>query len=160
MRLWSIHPKYLDAQGISGQWREALLAQKVLQGRTKGWRNHPQLIRFKEHRNYMDAIGYYLLKIYEESVNRNYIFNKNKIIKTNVNPAKIQITSNQIEYEYKLLMERLKKRSPIKYNENLGKDVIIFSHPLFVIVEGDIELWETGYWKKRLSAEVTEMLNL
>ena len=108
----------------------------------------------------MDAIGYYLLKIYEESVNRNYMFNKNKIINTNVNPAKIQITSNQIEYEYKLLMERLKKRSPIKYNENLGKNEIIFSHPLFVIVEGDIELWETGYWKKRASAKVKEMLNL
>jgi Pyrimidine dimer DNA glycosylase (EC 3.2.2.17)/DNA-(apurinic or apyrimidinic site) lyase (EC 4.2.99.18) len=47
MRLWSIHPKYLDVQGLLGLWREGLLAQKVLLGETKGYRNHPQLIRFK-----------------------------------------------------------------------------------------------------------------
>ncbi|MFP3226243.1 MAG: pyrimidine dimer DNA glycosylase/endonuclease V [Sulfolobaceae archaeon] len=32
MRLWSIHPKYLDTQGLLGLWREGLLAQKVLLG--------------------------------------------------------------------------------------------------------------------------------
>jgi len=30
MRLWTIHPKYLDRQGLLALWREALLAQKVL----------------------------------------------------------------------------------------------------------------------------------
>jgi hypothetical protein len=35
LRLWSIHPKYLDATGLVALWREALLAQKVLKGKTK-----------------------------------------------------------------------------------------------------------------------------
>jgi len=30
MRLWSIHPKYLDRQGLLAVWRESLLAQSVL----------------------------------------------------------------------------------------------------------------------------------
>ena len=48
MRLWSIHPVYLDWKGLGANWMEALLAQAVVQGKTKGWRNHPQLNRFKE----------------------------------------------------------------------------------------------------------------
>jgi hypothetical protein len=47
MRIWSIHPKYLDIKGLVALWREALLAKHVLEGRTKGYRNHPQLDRFK-----------------------------------------------------------------------------------------------------------------
>ena len=43
MRLWSLHPKYLDKLGLLGLWRESLLAQKVLLGKTKGYKNHPQL---------------------------------------------------------------------------------------------------------------------
>ncbi|MFP3165813.1 MAG: pyrimidine dimer DNA glycosylase/endonuclease V, partial [Nitrososphaeria archaeon] len=34
MRLWSLHPSFLDKQGILGVWREGLLAQKVLIGKT------------------------------------------------------------------------------------------------------------------------------
>jgi hypothetical protein len=36
MRLWTLHPKYLDARGLVALWREALLAQKVLRGATRG----------------------------------------------------------------------------------------------------------------------------
>jgi hypothetical protein len=32
MRLWSLHPRYLDAKGLQAVWREGLLAKKVLQG--------------------------------------------------------------------------------------------------------------------------------
>lgn len=32
MRLWSLHPSYLDAVGLVALWREGLLARKVLQG--------------------------------------------------------------------------------------------------------------------------------
>ena len=52
MRLWSIHPKYLGTKGLVALWREALLAQKVLQGNTKGYKIalryfglKPQIIR-------------------------------------------------------------------------------------------------------------------
>ncbi|WP_396134581.1 pyrimidine dimer DNA glycosylase/endonuclease V [Cellulomonas sp. ATA003] len=47
MRIWSVHPRYLDRQGLTAGWREGLLAQKVLTGTTKGYRNHPQLRRFR-----------------------------------------------------------------------------------------------------------------
>jgi hypothetical protein len=33
MRLWSLHPEYLDANGLVALWREALLAQAFLQGK-------------------------------------------------------------------------------------------------------------------------------
>ena len=48
MRLWSVHPLHLDRQGLTACWREALLAQAVLAGRTRGYRAHPQLERFRE----------------------------------------------------------------------------------------------------------------
>ncbi|GAG39888.1 unnamed protein product, partial [marine sediment metagenome] len=67
MRLWSIHPVYLDWKGLGANWREALLAQAVLQGKTKGWRNHPQLNRFKAHEDTMAAVGFFLLKNHEEA---------------------------------------------------------------------------------------------
>jgi len=148
MRVWSLHPRYLDTQGLGGQWREALLAQKVLQGETKGRRNHPQLNRFKDHESPLDAISYYLLKIYEESVSRNYKYNKTKILYPKVVPDKIKITRGQLKYEHKILMDRLKKRSPKKYKENKEmRTVEVSPHPLFLIVEGDVEVWETGFWK-------------
>lgn len=48
MRLWTIHPKYLDTRGLTALWREALLARKVLKGLTIGYRHHPQLERFRQ----------------------------------------------------------------------------------------------------------------
>jgi len=38
MRLWTLHPRYLDPKGLVTAWREALLAQKVLSGATRGYR--------------------------------------------------------------------------------------------------------------------------
>ena len=47
MRLWTVHPKYLGRQGLTGLRREALLAQAGLSGLTRGYRSHLQLLRFK-----------------------------------------------------------------------------------------------------------------
>jgi len=47
MRLWSLHPSYLDPQGLVAVWREGLLAQAVLRGQTTGYTRHPQLARFR-----------------------------------------------------------------------------------------------------------------
>ena len=63
MRLWSLHPKYLDRQGLTSVWREGLLAQKVLLGRTKGYQSHPQLARFRACSDSVAAIGCYLKEI-------------------------------------------------------------------------------------------------
>jgi len=147
MRIWSIHPSYLDWMGLGAQWREALLAQKVIQGKTKGWKNHPQLNRFKEHNDPLRAVGFYLLEIYTESQKREYNYNYSKIIKPVDSIQKIPLNSGQIIYEFDLLMERLKKRRPDKYKDNLNISKI-HPHPLFTIIEGPPEKWEKSYWRK------------
>lgn len=81
MRLWSIHSKYLDRIGLIAEWREGLLAQKVLLGKTKGYKNHPQLIRFKNYEDPVLAIGTFLFHVYLEGKRRNFSFDKSKIVK-------------------------------------------------------------------------------
>lgn len=147
MRIWSIHPKYLDWMGLGAQWREGLLAQKVLLGETKGWKNHPQLTRFKVHSEPLNAVGYYLRIIYEEANRRGYNYNFSKIIRPEKSVEKIEITNGQIEYEYMILMERLEKRTPDKFKENQATFEVL-PHPLFLIKEGLPERWEKSYWRK------------
>jgi len=77
MRIWSVHPKYLDSKGLIALWREALLAKKVLEGKTKGYKNHPQLKRFKNSNDALNCINQYLTSVYEEALNRGYNFSKN-----------------------------------------------------------------------------------
>jgi hypothetical protein len=146
MRIWSLKPSYLDWKGLGAQWREALLAQKVVQGKTKGWRTHPQLIRFQEHSSPLKAVGYYLLEIFKESVERNYKYNYSKIICPEKDVKKVELTLGQLEYEFNLLQNRLKKRTPSKYllNSRIGT---IEAHPLFRLIDGPPELWERSYWK-------------
>src|SRR5579862_5032823 len=79
MRLWTLHPKYLDAKGLVALWREALLAQKVLRGKTKGYRHHPQLARFKAHENPVVALAAYLREVHKEAKRRGYAFDGSKI---------------------------------------------------------------------------------
>ena len=75
MRLWSLNPKYLDRQGLLAVWREGLLAKKVLTGKTKGYKNHPQLKRFKNSEYPVQVINQYLSAVYLESLTRGYHFN-------------------------------------------------------------------------------------
>ncbi len=140
MRLWSIHPKYLDNKGIIALWRESLLAKKSLEGKTKGYKNHPQLIRFKKSKNPIKTINTYLKTILEESIKRNYNFNSSKINDDFTN-KKIPIKAGQLNYELEHLKEKLKKRNLKKYEEIKNME-IIKPHPLFYIIEGGIEDWE------------------
>jgi len=152
MRLWSLHPGYLDWKGLGAVWREGLLAQAVLLGKTRGWRSHPQLDRFKGHEDPVAAIGFYLLKIQEEARRRGYNYNHLKIVKPDEEVTRIQITDGQLAHEYMVLMERLAHRAPEKYIELKEKEktaVIPQPHPLFTVVEGDVEPWETGYWQEK-----------
>jgi hypothetical protein len=110
MRLWSLHPKYLDAIGLVALWREALLAQKVLEGKTKGYRNHPQLIRFKNTRDPLLYIGTYLYFVHLEARRRRYEFDASKIKKFSSEIEKIPVKRGQIEYEFEHLLEKLKKK--------------------------------------------------
>lgn len=140
MRLWSLHPKYLDAKGLVALWREGLLAQKVLFGKTKGYKNHPQLNRFYECSDPVGAISKYLFYVLKDAQSRNYNFNQEKISATKFS-LKIKVTEGQLQYEYKHLLKKLKVRDPNKYEELL-KVKNIKPHPLFVIVKGDVEDWE------------------
>lgn len=136
MRLWCLHPSLMDTKGLVALWRESLLAKNVLENKTKGYRNHPQLIRFKCSDDPLSAINYYLSEIQKEAQKRNYTFDTTKI-DWSFKRQKIKVTSGQIEFE----LEHLKKkitRTP-GHNPDLTKKLI---HPIFKIVKGDIEPWE------------------
>ncbi|PVX51079.1 hypothetical protein C7377_1412 [Balneicella halophila] len=140
MRIWSLHPKYLDAKGLVALWRETLLAKNVLENKTKGYRNHPQLLRFKATEKPVATINFYLSVIYEEANIRGYRFNKEKIGAFK-EVEKIAVTSGQLNYEKEHLLRKLDQRDYAKYKQ--FKDLDLFEvHPLFYIVSGEIESWE------------------
>lgn len=140
MRLWSINPSYLDSKGLVALWREALLAQKVLAGKTVGYKNHPQLERFKTTSNPLGAIATYLRTIAEEADSRGYNFDKSKIQNKRTS-RNITVTSGQIEYEFKHLLNKLESRAPDLY-KRIYNSKRIRLHPLFIKVRGGVESWE------------------
>lgn len=140
MRLWSLHSKYLDPQGLVALWRESLLAQAVLRGETRGYRNHPQLDRFKNHPAPLAAISLYLKAIHTEAEIRGYSFDKSKIKPTR-KAATLTVTSGQMAYEWAHLLGKLKERSPMFYLQWLATEVPE-AHPLFTVRAGEVEHWE------------------
>ncbi|MDH4162257.1 MAG: pyrimidine dimer DNA glycosylase/endonuclease V [Nitrospirota bacterium] len=140
MRLWSIHPQYLDAKGLVALWREGLLAQKVLLGRTKGYRSHPQLDRFRECSDPIRAIGCYLAEVLKEAEQRGYRFNGAKIVKAG-RCGKLKIRKGQIDHEWEHLLGKLRTRDRKTYalHKALARPR---PHPLFRIVPGGVEEWE------------------
>src|SRR6185503_10286768 len=98
MRIWSLHPQYLDAKGLVALWRETLLAKHVLENKTKGYKNHPQLIRFKRLKNPVDAINQYLFFVLDEAQLRDYNFDASKVA-TTFKRSKLTVTKGQMNYE-------------------------------------------------------------
>jgi len=140
MRIWSLHPKYLDTKGLVALWRETLLAKHVLEGKTKGYKNHPQLNRFKMTNRPLDAINQYLSVVYQEAVSRAYNFDKDKIDWT-FRPKVLNVTSGQVDYERKYLLAKLEERDLNRHQELVHlKNWDL--HPLFKMIEGEIEDWE------------------
>lgn len=140
MRLWSIHPCYLDSKGLVALWREGLLAQNVLLGNTKGYKNHPQLIRFKNAGNPLGAIAVYLRHVADEADKRDYDFNKSKIINRRTGKL-ITVTGRQMEYEFAHLLKKLRTRDP-NTARRLKTIKRIKPHPLFKRVAGPVGDWE------------------
>ena len=129
MRLWSLHPRYLDAKGLTALWREGLLARKVLRNETRGYRNHPQLARFRIQEDPVAAIDFYLRAVYEESLRRGYRYDQSKIgIGQPV--SLIPISDGQLRYELEHLKEKLRLRAPQKYEEFISLKAPE-PHPLF-----------------------------
>ncbi len=140
MRLWTVHPRYLDAKGLTAAWREALLAQKVLAGGTRGHRQHPQLIRFRSHPEPVQAVGAFLAGLEEEARTRGYCFDTNRILERGTVEL-IEETEGQLLYEWAHLREKLHRRSPELHRKFRGI-IIPEPHPLFRIVPGGIREWE------------------
>lgn len=140
MRIWSLHPKYLDAKGLVALWRETLLARHVLEGKTKGYTHHPQLERFKAVPHPVDAINQYLSTVLLEAKKRGYHFDDAKI-QSDFLPAKLPVTKGQIEYEKKHLCSKLKIRDLERYRRLIDIQVPD-AHPLFEVTEGIKEFWE------------------
>jgi Pyrimidine dimer DNA glycosylase len=140
MRLWTLHPKYLDARGLVALWREALLAQKVLRGATRGYRHHPQLRRFSGLANPPAALATYLAAVQEEAVRRGYEFNASKIGRRRMR-GKMAETRGQLLYEWRHLKRKLKRRDVKSYRDLLPVKIPA-PHPLFRIVPGKVRDWE------------------
>ncbi|MBF1681106.1 MAG: pyrimidine dimer DNA glycosylase [Rothia sp.] len=172
MRIWSLHPCLLDRRALVACWRETLLAQKVLRGLTRGYTNHPQLIRFRAHPLPLEAVAAYLSGLADEADARGYSFNraligagenstgKNSSGKNGTdknctgkaeNPyasvARIPVPLGQLEYELAFLQHKVAGRDPEwehRLNERLAArgELAACAHPLFEVVPGAIEPWE------------------
>jgi hypothetical protein len=142
MRLWSLHPGLLDRQGLTACWREALLAQAVLAGRTRGYTRHPQLQRFLEQPDPLRSIGAYLLGVADAAEARGYRFDRARI-EVPALPGlavRIPVTDGQLAYEWEHLRSKLAARDP----QRLRFARRPVPHPLFVVEPGPVEPWERG----------------
>lgn len=143
MRLWSIHPEYLDVKGLVAAWREGLLAQKVLRGETRGYTKHPQLERFIASQKPLEYIGFFLYVIYEEAAYRGYEFDADKIgILPRRSYKQISVHSDQIIYEAALLRSKLMIRCPERVELIPASSALIRLNPVFTCVPGPVEGWE------------------
>lgn len=140
MRLWSIHPKYLDSRGLVALWREALLAREVLRGRTRGYVHHPQLERFRRHPAPLRAISRYLEAVYGEARARGFAFDRRKLGSRRHRVA-IAVSRGQLLHEWKHLRRKLRQRSPSSWRKWAG-DTMPDAHPLFRIRSGPVAPWE------------------
>ena len=142
VRLWTLHPKYLDTKGLLALWREALLAQKVIRSQTVGYRNHPQLRRFKAYSDPTAAVTTYLQFVYQEAASRGYHFDRDKI-QADEQAARMVSTQGQLMYEWAHLKKKLKQRDWSRY-EAVAAIIEPEAHPMFDIIPGGIESWEAG----------------
>ncbi len=140
MRIWSLHPRHLDTKGLVALWRETLLAKHVLEGKTKGYRNHPQLNRFKASKDPLASINQYLAVVYKEAHKRGYNFDRNKI-NWYFEPLKLPVNRGQVEFETSHLLNKLETRDKEKYREIMQLKRLAL-HPMFRIRAGGIESWE------------------
>lgn len=140
MRIWSLHPGHLDRAGLVACWRESLLAQAVLAGRTRGYRNHPQLERFRGAGEPLVTISAYLWGLREEALQRGYRFDPARIDlpREECGAVGLTVTSGQMDLEARHLRAKLEARAP----ERLPLPEHLDPHPLFTVIPGGIEPWE------------------
>jgi hypothetical protein len=142
MRIWSLHPKYLDARGLVALWREGLLAQAVLRGVTKGYVHHPQLLRFRSTASPIGFIAAYLKDVHKEATSRGYRFDASKISCAQAS-GRLTVTRGQLEFEWHHLLKKLELRDPSR-RENFVSLNLPDPHPIFRLIRGEVAEWEKG----------------
>jgi hypothetical protein len=140
VRLWRLHPQYLDAKGLTALWREGLLARAVLTGQTKDYAHHPQLEQFQKSLTPAAAIDCYLWAVHDEALRRNYSFDKNKLGQW-IDCIQLSVTTGQLQYELEHLKVKLRQRAEAFY-EKIKTVRSPDPHPLFRAAVGGIEPWE------------------
>lgn len=142
MRIWSLHPKYLDARGLVALWREGLLAQAVLKGATNGYGHHPQLLRFRDTASPVGFIAKYLRGVHEEATRRGYRFAAEKISRARAS-GQLTVPRGQLEFEWHHLMKKLETRDP-QWRVKLAPLRFPRPHSMFRVIRGGVALWERG----------------
>jgi hypothetical protein len=142
MRIWSLHPRYLDRQGLVACWRESLLAQAVLAGRTVGYTRHPQLERFRAADEPRAAIARYLTGLADEATTRGYRFDRSRIdAGVEDDGEHLAVTTGQLHREWAHLRAKLAVRDPARlavWDAVVDPD----PHPLFRAEPGPVAPWE------------------
>lgn len=139
MRIWSLSPDQLDRVGLVACWRETLLAQAVLAGRTRGYTRHPQLERFREAPHPLDTVGAYLAGLADEADARGYRFDRSRIDRPAGTPSRLEVTTGQLALEREHLAAKLAVRAP---EAAVRLTLPVRAHPLFDVVEGPVASWE------------------
>lgn len=142
MRLWSLHPRYLDRRGLVALWREGLLAQAVLRGRTRGYRHHPQLERFQRCDAPIATLVAYLEVVRLEATRRGYAFDGNKLARARTPASRLTVSDGQLAFEWRHLRAKVQGRDA-QWLTALPAGPPL-PHPLFRRRRGSIESWERG----------------
>jgi hypothetical protein len=140
MRLWSVHPRHLDARGLVALWREGLLARAVIRGTTRGYRHHPQLARFLGRREPVAAIDCYLSRVLDEANHRGYHFDASKITYRRCRHGHATLGAGQLDYEWKHLLGKLRLRDRPAWVKS--RRCRPEPHGCFRVVPGSIADWE------------------
>lgn len=140
MRLWSVDPALLDRAALIAGWREGLLAQKVLDGRTRGYRSHPQLVRFQSLDEPVGGMVAWLEGLADEADRRGYRFDRTRLLRPGNDTIRIELTDGQLELEWHHLRAKVRDRDAswwarIEHAEPAA-------HPMFTLVAGPVAPWE------------------
>jgi hypothetical protein len=141
MRIWSLHPRYLDYQGLTACWRETLLAQAVLAGRTRGYRNHPQLDRFRSQTDPVAAVCLYLHGLADEADDRGYRYDRARVDRLAKPAPTIAVSTGQLALEWAWLRAKLTARNP-SHLDRWTDIVQPEPHPIFHVIDGPVAPWE------------------
>lgn len=153
MRLWTIHPKYLDGKRLTSQWKEGIQMMHIWKeigenpepAKRLGYVSHPQVRRLS---NLLVAdsglisllLHQHLTAVHEESVQRSYSFNK-KLIDDLApdckNAPKVYVTMGQVAYEFALMATKNNE-----WSQKVAIDPYMLCNPIFQVVSGSIESWE------------------